>query len=110
MTERYSIAMIAACPFPYPRGTPIRIFRMAQILSELGQEVHVVTYHLGQHVQSSPFAVHRIPNLKFYQKISPGPSYLKLLVVDPLLTLKILTLYKKYKFDKESPFLNLAFP
>ena len=99
MTERYNIAMVAACPFPYPRGTPVRIFRMAQVLSELGQEVHVITYHLGQKEQASPFAIHRILDLNFYKKNSPGPSYLKLLVVDPILTLKILTLYKKYKFD-----------
>jgi len=90
---------VAACPFPYPRGTPIRIFRMAQALSELGQEVHVITYHLGQREQSSSFVIHRIPNLPFYQKMSPGPSYLKLLAVDPVLSLKVIRLYKKYKFD-----------
>jgi glycosyltransferase involved in cell wall biosynthesis len=99
MTDRLRIAMVAACPFPYPRGTPVRIYRMAQALSGLGQEVHVITYHLGQRGQASPFVTHRIPNLNFYKKMNPGPSLLKLLVVDPILTLKILSLYKKYKFD-----------
>lgn len=99
MTERFKIAMVAACPFPYPRGTPVRIYRMAEVLSELGQKVHVITYHLGQRQRASPLAIHRTLNLNFYKKNSPGPSYLKLLVVDPILTFKILTLYKKYKFD-----------
>ncbi len=99
MTDKLRIAMVAACPFPYPRGTPVRIYRMAQILSEMGLEVHVITYHLGHREQTSPFITHRIPNLNFYKKMSPGPGILKLLVVDPMLTFKILSLYKKYKFD-----------
>jgi hypothetical protein len=88
MTKPLRVAMVAACPFPYPRGTPIRIFRMAEALSELGQEIHVITYHLGQKVESINFNLHRIPNLHFYKKVNPGPSYLKLMVVDPMLTYK----------------------
>jgi hypothetical protein len=37
------IAMIAACPFPLGRGTPIRIQRQAETLAARGHEVHVVT-------------------------------------------------------------------
>ncbi len=99
MTDKIRIAMVAACPFPHPRGTPVRIYRMAQILSELGHEVHVITYHLGQRELATPFVIHRIPNLSFYKKTSPGPSILKLLIVDQILTLTILKLYKKHKFD-----------
>ena len=40
------IAIVAACPFPLPRGTPVRILRMAEALADRGHEVHVVTYHL----------------------------------------------------------------
>ena len=91
--------MVAACPFPYPRGTPVRIFRMAEALSELGHEIHVITYHLGEKVESINFTLHRIPNLRFYKKVNPGPSYLKLMIVDPLLTYKIIKLHHKYNFD-----------
>jgi glycosyltransferase involved in cell wall biosynthesis len=99
MTVKIRVAMVAACPFPYPRGTPVRIYRMAEILSELGLEVHVITYHLGQRETAPPFITHRIPNLNFYKKLSPGPSFLKLMVVDPFLTIKILSLHRKYQFD-----------
>jgi len=99
MTKPLRVAMIAACPFPYPRGTPIRIFRMAEALAELGHEIHVITYHLGQKVESINFNLHRIPNLNFYKKVNPGPSYLKLMVVDPMLTYKIIKLHRIYNFD-----------
>ena len=98
MRSTYRIAMVAACPFPYPRGTPVRIYRMAQTLAELGQDVHVITYHLGNETESRNFAIHRIPNLKFYQKVGPGPTYVKLLVIDPFLTYKLLQLNHQYKF------------
>ncbi|CAN5167478.1 hypothetical protein BH20GEM2_BH20GEM2_04590 [soil metagenome] len=35
--------MVAACPLPAPRGTPIRILRLAEALALRGHEVHLVT-------------------------------------------------------------------
>jgi glycosyltransferase involved in cell wall biosynthesis len=84
-TRRHCIAMIAACPFPYPRGTPIRVFRIAEALALRGHEVHVVTYHLGEEPLTVPFRIHRIPRVYTYRKLSPGPSLQKLFVLDPLL-------------------------
>lgn len=91
--------MIAACPFPYPRGTPIRIFRMAEALARRGHEVHVVTYHLGEALQRTPFHLHRIKNVKTYRKHSPGPTYQKLLVLDSLLMMKLYQVLKNYEID-----------
>ena len=54
------IAMVAACPFPWPRGTPIRIHRMAEALGRRGHDVHVVTYHLGGPTPTPHMTVHRI--------------------------------------------------
>ena len=68
MTRRFKIAMVAACPFPWPRGTPIRIFRMADALGRRGHEVHVVTYHLGEACSGAPFHIHRIPSVATYRK------------------------------------------
>jgi len=81
----FSVAVIAACPFPIRGGTPIRILRMAESLAARGHHVEVITYHLGQRVVDLPFAVHRIPRVPTYQRLKPGPSYQKLLLVDPLL-------------------------
>lgn len=79
------IVMIAACPFPFPRGTPIRILRQAEALAARGHEVHVVTYHLGSGPLPQGVAVHRIDGPASYTKVSPGPSLHKLVTLDPKL-------------------------
>lgn len=99
MTRPLRIAMVAACPFPYSRGTPIRVYRMAEALARSGHEVHVVTYHLGQGGAEAPFYIHRVPELKFYRKFSAGPSYFKLLLLDPLLTRLLFQVLRSKKFD-----------
>jgi hypothetical protein len=93
------IAMIAACPFPSPRGTPIRIFRMAEALAHLGHEVHVATYHIGDDTGPLPFEVHRIPHVSFYRRSDPGPTYGKLMVLDPLLGRSLRRLIRTARFD-----------
>jgi len=99
MQKKLRVLMVAACPFPYPRGTPIRIFHMAESLARRGHEIHVVTYHLGEQAEKLPYTIHRIPNVSFYQKLDPGPSFLKLFFIDFLLTIKLLSLIAVYNFD-----------
>ena len=97
--RKYKILKIAACPFPYPRGTPVRIFRIADGLSQLGHDVHVFTYGLGDKSIETPFKIHRIKDIKTYKKLSPGPSYQKLLILDFLLLFKIDRFLKNNKID-----------
>lgn len=99
MPSQYKVAVVAACPFPYPRGTPIRIQRMSESLAARGHEVHVVTYHLGERLTDLPFAVHRIPDIPTYRKTSPGPSYQKIFLVDLLLAIKLYSVVKNQKID-----------
>ena len=99
MSRPLKIAMVAACPFPFPRGTPIRIFGMATALARGGHEVHVVTYHLGDDVKNLPFHIHRIPRVPTYHKTSPGPAYRKLLLLDPLLTRELRRVLGSHPFD-----------
>jgi len=93
------IAMVAACPFPLSRGTPVRIHRMAEALADRGNDVHVVTYHLGTGRVNENVHVHRTRNLKFYSKLSAGPSPAKLALVDPLLTVLLRKVLKTQPFD-----------
>jgi glycosyltransferase involved in cell wall biosynthesis len=99
MKKPFKIAMVAACPFPYQRGTPIRIFRLAEALSLRGNEVSVITYHLGNDVRDAPFRIYRIPEIIKYRKFAPGPSYQKLLLLDPLLAIKLFNFLKHHKVD-----------
>jgi len=82
--------MVAACPLPAPRGTPIRIYRMAEALAQRGHKVDVFTYHLGDQGADPPFNLYRIPEVLTYRKQDPGPSYQKLMLLDPLLAWKVL--------------------
>jgi glycosyltransferase involved in cell wall biosynthesis len=77
--------VVAACPFPYPRGTPVRILRLSEAVAQRGHKVHVVTYHLSDGTSSPALDIIRTPSLKTYTKMSPGPSLQKLMVLDPLL-------------------------
>lgn len=83
--EVLSVAVVAACPFPMRRGTPLRIEHLARSLVEMGHRVEVFTYHLGDEGESLPFAVHRIRGAAFYRKTKPGPDPVKLGLLDPLL-------------------------
>ena len=96
---RYRVAVVAACPFRYPRGTPVRIFRTADALARRGHDVHVVTYHLGESEPAERFAVHRIPNVRTYRKYSPGPTWQKLALVDSLLAVQLARVLSKHRID-----------
>lgn len=99
MTPNFSVLHVAACPFPASRGTPVRILRLAEAIHSLGHRVEVVTYHLGDSEQGLPFPVHRIAPIAFYNKMNPGPTYAKLLVVDFMLMLKVFDLARQNRYD-----------
>jgi glycosyltransferase involved in cell wall biosynthesis len=99
MTDPLRIAMVAACPFPWPRGTPIRIHRIAEAVAHRGHEVHVATYHLGEDVGNPPFHVHRIRDVPAYRRTDPGPTVRKLFQLDPMLAGLLRRLHDELRFD-----------
>lgn len=99
VTKPFRIAMVAACPFPAPRGTPIRINRMAEALACRGHSVDVFTYHIGESTGEERFTIHRIGRIPTYTKQDPGPNYQKLLIMDPLLTIKVTRALRNQRYD-----------
>lgn len=93
------VAVVAACPMPQPRGTPVRIARLSEAIARRGHEVHVVTYHLAEGTLPPPLRVHRIPAVPTYRKLGPGPSLQKLLLVDPLLAATLNGVLRRRRFD-----------
>ena len=91
--------MVAACPYPARRGTPIRIHRLAEGMAARGHRVHVVTYHYGTGASGSTLSVHRIPRIRSYQNLSPGPTYMKLALLDPLLAVKLWQVLRRHRVD-----------
>jgi glycosyltransferase involved in cell wall biosynthesis len=99
MTDRLRVAVVAACPFPWPRGTPIRIERIADAVARRGHDVHVVTYHLGEVPAGSPFRIHRIRDVPAYRRTGPGPTLRKLFQLDPMLAGMLRRLHREMRFD-----------
>jgi len=91
------ILMLAPEPFFQPRGTPISVYFRTMALSDLGHEVDLMTYPLGEDVSFKNLRIFRVRNLLRLKKIKIGPSYAKV-PLDALMTLwaGIRVLAKRY--------------
>ncbi len=83
--QRLRIAMVAACPMPARRGTPLR--------------VELITYHIEDEPQPLGFPVHRIFPHPVYWRMPVGPSFRKLALYDPALAWKLSRVLTERRFD-----------
>ena len=79
------IGMVAACPMPARRGTPLRVERLAQALTARGHAVELMTYHLAAEEGVYSFPVRRIYDRVERGTLPPGPTLAKLALYDPSL-------------------------
>ena len=91
--------MVAACPMPARRGTPLRVERLAEALAARGHEVELITYHVAEGQQSLGVPVHRIFRHPVYWRMPVGPSVRKLALYDPALSWKLSRVLSKRRFD-----------
>lgn len=92
------ILIIAPQPFFQNRGTPIAVKLLAEELSALGYEVHLLVYHEGESVQIPGVKLHRIPRVWGIKNIPPSIS-LKKIICDGFMFFKASSLIRKYRFD-----------
>jgi glycosyltransferase involved in cell wall biosynthesis len=92
------ILMLAPQPFFQPRGTPISVYFRLKALADMGHEVDLVTYHLGEDKHFPNVKIHRTPRLFFIKKIKVGPSIAKL-PLDFFLFLKSIRLLSSRPYD-----------
>src|SRR5690348_376838 len=98
--RHFRVAMVAACPMPARRGTPLRVERLAQALWARGHHVEVITYHIADDDHKLQFPVHRIfGNRRRFWQMPAGPNARKLLLYDPALALKLWSVLSKDRFD-----------
>jgi len=84
----YSIAMVAACPFPGNFGSAASIREMSDTLSDMGHNVHIVTYPSGQEeIRVRRAKVHRTAAFRPERNAKVGPSSEKFLLDFQLLWL-----------------------
>lgn len=77
------ILMVAACPFPSRRGTPLRIQRLAEALIARGHAVEIAAYEVAEVAEATALPVRR-PGPQQVVVMPPGPNLAKLLL-DPRL-------------------------
>ena len=92
------VLLLSPQPFYTERGTPIAVDLVIRALSERGDTVDVLTYHLGRNVEYENVRIHRIPPLAFINDVPAGPSFRKL-VCSFLLFIKALRMARSGHFD-----------
>jgi glycosyltransferase involved in cell wall biosynthesis len=94
--KRYSVAMVAACPFPANYGTPGAIREMSETLASFGHDVHVVTYPFGEDLPVGAAKVWRAPYWRKSRNLYTGPSFEKLLL-DVLLLVQLCRVIRRQR-------------
>jgi glycosyltransferase involved in cell wall biosynthesis len=92
------ILMIAPQPFFEPRGTPISVLQRLRGLSDLGYEVDLATYHVGEDMDIPGVTILRAPRIPFIKRVKIGPSLAKI-PLDIMLFLYTLWLLLTRRYD-----------
>ncbi len=74
------ILTIAPQPFFQPRGTPFSELYRARALTELGHQVDMVTYPMGEDVSMPGLRILRTPRVPGIRRVRVGPSLAKILL------------------------------
>jgi 1,2-diacylglycerol 3-alpha-glucosyltransferase len=90
--------MVAACPFPVNYGSPAAIRELTETLSEMGHEIHVVTYPDGENLSVGNAHLHRVAGGDKPKGTQAGPSGDKLLI-DILLLIKLCQVVWREKIE-----------
>ncbi|MGD0075297.1 MAG: glycosyltransferase family 4 protein [Candidatus Binataceae bacterium] len=96
--KRYSIAMIAPCPFPANWGTPGAIREMSETLAARGHRVHIVTYPFGEDLPVGAAKLWRPWYWSKSNRLHAGPSWKKILL-DLFLLIKVLRVIRSEQID-----------
>ncbi|MCC6729947.1 MAG: glycosyltransferase family 4 protein [Chthonomonadales bacterium] len=86
--------MVAPTPYFADRGCHVRIYEEARAQKAIGNDVRVVTYHLGRDEGDIP--TDRTVRVPWYNKRDAGPSPHKV-YLDALLLLKTLAVARRYR-------------
>lgn len=97
--ERLRIAMVAACPLPARRGTPLRIERLAEALIRRGHDVQLIAYPVAGVETPMSVPVVRPFNRCWIDPLPPGPSLRRLFGHDLLLALTVGRTLRRERFD-----------
>jgi glycosyltransferase involved in cell wall biosynthesis len=86
------ILMIAPTPFFADRGSHTQIYEEIKALQKIGHKIVLCTYGLGRDLPG--ISIVRCVNMPWYEKLSAGPSYTKMLILPFLSFTTIKTIIK----------------
>jgi glycosyltransferase involved in cell wall biosynthesis len=92
------ILMIAPQPFFQPRGTPFSEYYRARAMTELGHQVDMVTYPIGDDVSMPGLRIHRTVSVPGLRRVRIGPSFAKV-VLDALVFMSSLRRLLGRRYD-----------
>ena len=72
--------MLAPEPFFEPRGTPFSEYHRVKALVELGYQIDLVTYPIGQDIELPNLRIYRSSRVPFVRRVAIGPSFVKVLL------------------------------
>jgi 1,2-diacylglycerol 3-alpha-glucosyltransferase len=94
----YSIAMVAACPFPANHGTPAAIKEMSEELARRGHSIRVITYPLRDDIPVAGIEIDRVGHVGRNREVNVGPSYQRL-GFDAMLAIKLFQIVRRHEID-----------
>jgi glycosyltransferase involved in cell wall biosynthesis len=92
------ILQVITVPFFEPRGTAFSALYRTRVLSEMGHDVDILTYPLGEDISIARTRIYRTIGLPFIKGLKMGPSVPKLLL-DILLAIKTMQMLPGGKYD-----------
>lgn len=105
------ILMLAPQPFFEERGTPIAVNLLLRGLSERGEQVDMLTYHVGKDVEYQNVRIKRIRQIPSIKQIPPGFSISKI-VCDFFMMIESIPMAARHRYQyvhavEESVFIAL---
>ncbi len=108
-TGKHPVLVVTPQPFFEERGTPIAVKYVVESLSELGYQVDLIAFPMGQKIEIPGLRIHRVINILGIQSVPIGFSFRKLFL-DFFLYFKLRKLLKSNQYSfihavEESSFL-----
>ena len=90
--------VVAPQPFFLPRGTPYSIYYRTLVLSELGEDIDLLTYGEGRDADIPNVRILRGPKFAWLGRVRIGPSMLKLFL-DMFIVARTIGLLIRHRYD-----------
>jgi len=96
--RKLPVLVVTPQPFFEERGTPIAVKYVVDVLSELGYQVDVIAFPIGQKIETPGLRIHRVINILGIRSVPIGFS-LRKLFLDFFLYFKIRKLLKTKQYS-----------